>query len=127
MRRIIRFENDVSFIESAAVGGREERRGPLGEFFDFCDDNDRFGMKTWEAAEAEIARMSLNLAMKKASLKSDDLDVLLAGDLENQCVASSCGLYSFGIPYIGLYSACSTATEALLILSNMIIKRYQIL
>ena len=77
-------------------------------------------MKTWEAAEAEIARLSLNLAMKKTKLSPENLDVLLAGDLENQCVASSSGLYSFGIPYIGLYSACSTATEALFILSTLI-------
>ena len=120
MRRIIKFENDVSFLSSASVGGREERKGPLGELFDFCDDTDRFGQKTWEAAEAEIARMSLNLALKKSNLNCDELDVLLAGDLENQCVASSSGLYSFGIPYIGLYSACSTATEALLLLSTLI-------
>ena len=124
MRRIIRFENDVSFLGSASVGGREEKRGPLGSLFDFCDDSDRFGMNTWEAAEAEIARMSLNLAMKKTGLRPEELDVLLAGDLENQCVASSTGLYSFGIPYIGLYSACSTATEALLILSNFISSGY---
>ena len=120
MRRIVKFENDVSFLSSAAVGGREERRGPLGSFFDFCDESDRFGMKTWEAAEAEVARLSLNLAMKKSKTQPEDLDVLLAGDLENQCVASSCGLFSFGIPYIGLYSACSTATEALFILSSLI-------
>ena len=120
MRRIIKFENEVSFLGSASVGGKEEKRGPLGEFFDFCDDTDRFGMQTWEEAEAEIARMSLNLAMNKTKTKPEDLDVLLAGDLENQCVASSTGLFSFGIPYIGLYSACSTATEALLILSSLI-------
>ena len=120
MRKIIKFENDVSFLGSAAVGGKEERRGPLGELFDFCDETDRFSSKTWEAAEAEIGRMSLNLALKKTKLNSSELDVVLAGDLENQCVASSTGLYSFGIPYIGLYSACSTATEALLILSSLI-------
>ena len=120
MRRILYFENDVSFLGSAAVGGKEEKSGPLGELFDFCDDDDRFGKDTWEAAEAELARMSLNIAMKKTNIKESDLDVLLAGDLENQCVASSSGLYSFGIPYVGLYSACSTATEALLLLSSLI-------
>jgi len=124
MRRIVKFENDVSFLGTASVGGREERKGPLGEFFDFCDESDRFGMKTWEAAEAEIARISLNLALKKTNLHSSDIDVLLAGDLENQCVASSSGLFSFGIPYIGLYSACSTATEALFLLSSLISSGY---
>ena len=120
MRKILYFENDVSFLGAAAVGGREERKGPLGDFFDFCDTTDRFGMNTWEAAEAELARISLNIAMKKVGVSPEDLDVLLAGDLENQCVASSSGLFSFGIPYVGLYSACSTSTEALLLLSNLI-------
>ena len=121
MRKIISFEdNPPSFLSWAAVGGYEERRGPLGESFDFCDDSDRFGMPTWERAEGEMGRISLNLALNKASLSQNDIDVLLAGDLENQCVASSGGLYSFGIPYIGLYSACSTCTEALFLLSTLI-------
>lgn len=121
MRKIIKFENKVpSFLSWASVGGYEERRGPLGNKFDFCDDTDRFGMKTWELAEGEMGRISLNIAMNKISYSPDNLDAVLAGDLENQCVASSGGLYSFGIPYIGLYSACSTCTEALLLLSSLI-------
>ncbi len=121
MRKIIHFENNPpTFLSWASVGGYEERRGPLGNLFDLCDDTDRFGMETWEKAEGEMGRMSLNIAMKKGNFSSDDIDALFAGDLENQCVASSGGLYSFGIPYIGLYSACSTCTEALLLLSNLI-------
>ena len=123
MRKIISFkDNPPSFISYAAVGGYEERRGPLGDKFDFCDDTDRFGMETWELAEGEMGRLSLNIAMNKAGLSSDALDVLLAGDLENQCVASSGGLYTFGIPYIGLYSACSTCTEALFLLATLLSK-----
>ena len=123
MRKIINFGEDApSFLSWSAVGGYEERRGPLGEKFDFCDDTDRFGMSTWELAEGEMGRISLNIAMNKISYTPDMIDALLAGDLENQCVASSGGLYSFGIPYIGLYSACSTCTEALLLLSALISK-----
>jgi stage V sporulation protein AD len=121
MRKIINFgENAPSFLSWASSGGYEERRGPLGDRFDFCDDTDRFGMPTWELAEGEMGRITLNLAMNKISCSPDKIDALLAGDLENQCVASSGGLYSFGIPYIGLYSACSTCTEALLLLSTLI-------
>ncbi len=121
MRKIIDFGDDPpSFLSYASVGGYEERRGPLGDKFDFCDDTDRFGMPTWELAEGEMGRISLNIALNRISKKADDLDALLAGDLENQCVASSGGLYSFGIPYIGLYSACSTCTEGLLLLSSLI-------
>lgn len=120
MRKIINFKRKPYIISSASVGGREERYGPLGELFDFTDSTDRFGKDTWEKAEGEMGRISLSIAMKKAELNPSDIDILLAGDLENQCVASSGGLYSFGIPYIGLYSACSTCTEGLLLLSSLI-------
>ena len=121
MRKILNFlDNPPSFISRAAVGGFEEGAGPLGESFDFIDTTDRFGMPTWERAEGEMGRICLNLALGKINTSPDSLDILLAGDLENQCVASSGGLYSFGIPYIGLYSACSTCTEALLLLSTLI-------
>ena len=120
MRRIIKLDKKPYFLSHAAVGGYEERRGPLGEKFDLCDDGDLFGMKSWEEAESEMGRIALNLALKKAALSEGVLDVLLAGDLENQCVASSGGLYTFGVPYIGLYSACSTCTEGLLLLSLLL-------
>ncbi len=121
MRNILDFSNNPpSFISYSAVGGFEERRGPLGKNFDLCDDSDRFGQTTWELAESEMARTSLNLALNKSSLSPQNIDVLFAGDLENQCVASAVGLYSFGIPYVGLYSACSTLTEGLLLCSTML-------
>jgi stage V sporulation protein AD len=120
MRKIIEFKEKPYVISSAAVGGYEEMMGPLGELFDFTDPTDRFGQKTWELAEGEMGRISLSLALKKAALSREDLDAVFAGDLENQCVASSSGLSSFGIPYIGLYSACSTCTEGLLLLSSLI-------
>ena len=123
MRKIISFENNPPTFKSwAAVGGYEESVGPLGSAFDFTDPTDRFGMPTWERAEGEMGRLSLNLALSKMNVSQTELDVVLAGDLENQCVASSSGLYSFGIPYVGLYSACSTCTEALLLLSALISK-----
>ena len=117
MRRIIKPKHPVYIISSASVGGFEEGRGPLSSLFDFTSDDDLFSMKCPEDAEAEMCRLSLNLALKKCAIDQGLVDVLLSGDLENQCVASSGGLFSFGIPYVGLYSACSTATEALLLSS----------
>ncbi len=121
MRKIISFEkNPPTFISHASVGGYEESRGPLRDGFDFFDPTDRFGMPTWERAEGEMGRLCLNFAMSKVGIAPTLIDVLFAGDLQNQCVASSGGLYSFGIPYVGLYSACSTCTEGLLLLSSLI-------
>lgn len=119
MQNIIKLKNPPSFFSHAAVGGYEERRGPLGENFDFSDESDRFGMKTFESAEGEMGRLGLNLALKKGSLSHERLSLIVAGDLQNQCVASSGGLFTFGVPYIGLYGACSTCTEALMTLAVM--------
>lgn len=117
MRRIIELKDKPYFLSSAAVGGYEERRSQIGKAFDFCSDDDRFGMSGWEEAEGEMGRIALNLALKKAAIDEGALEILFAGDLENQCVSSARGLFPFGVPYMGLYSACSTCTEALLLLS----------
>ena len=117
---LIKFEKPISIVDFSAVGGREEKRGRLKEGFDFFDERDTFGQKTWELAEAEMARVALNIAIKKAEISHDDIAVLVGGDLQNQCVATSLGLSSFGIPYFGIYGACSTCTEGLIILSSIL-------
>lgn len=113
--RIIKLNRKVYFSAFSAVGGYAEGEGPLGDKFDLIDPSDRFGQATWELAEAELGRVSLNIALEKAGLSHTDIDVLVSGDLQNQCVASSVGLDSFGIPHLGIYGACSTLTEGLLV------------
>ncbi len=105
-------------ISSAAVGGCEEAEGPLGAHFDACDTvDDTFKMKNWEAAESEMQRLAFGMSLSKAGMSEKDISAILAGDLLNQCVASSYGLLEYDIPYLGLYGACSTAAEGLLLAS----------
>ncbi len=118
--RITKLKTPIHFRSWASVGGYEERRGPLGDKFDFCDTSDKFGQKTWEIAEAEMGRIALNTSLSKVGLSHTDLELLVAGDLQNQCVASSTGLSSFGIPFLGVYGACSTCTESIMMLSSFI-------
>ena len=120
MSRIKKLNTPPRFVSYSAVGGYEEKFGPLGESFDLCDESDAFGQKTWECAEGEMGRCAMNLALSKCNLSHEALELIVAGDLQNQCVASSVGLDSFGAPFLGIYGACSTCTEALLILSSMI-------
>ncbi len=120
MKRVTKLDTPPTFISYSAVGGYEERRGPIGDSFDFTDATDRFGQKTWEMSEAEMGRVALNIALRKCDASHEDIDLLIAGDLQNQCVASALGLDSFGIPHIGVYGACSTCTESLLIASAML-------
>lgn len=115
--KTIVFDGDCVILSAASAVGRQEFEGPLGECFDIHDNTDRFGKDTWESAEGEMQRLSLNLALKKAGLAEGDIGALFAGDLLNQCVGSAYGLLDFDIPYFGLYGACSTAVEGLILSS----------
>lgn len=96
----------------SSVCGKKEFDGPLGDKFDLHSEDDRFGKATFESAETEMQRMSFALALHKSGFKESDVGAVFAGDLMNQCTASSYGLLQYGAPYFGLFGACSTMAEA---------------
>lgn len=115
---------DASILSAASVVGYLEHGGPIGECFDFYDDKknggDRFGQDTFEKAESEMQRIALNCAMGKCGLKPQQLGAMFAGDLLNQCTSSAYGLLDFDVPYFGLYGACSTAAEGMILAATMV-------
>lgn len=117
---IISLKNSVCITSWAAVGGKKEGEGPLGGRFDLIDETDRFGTDTWEKAEAQMQRRALELAMHKKEYVSHDIDALFAGDLMNQCTSSAYGLLEYDVPFFGLYGACSTAVEGLILASLLL-------
>lgn len=120
MQKFVNFQKPIGILAHASAAGSEEARGPLGASFDFCDHSNRFGMETWELAEGELSRTVLALALKKARLSHEKIDLLFSGDLQNQCVASSLSPTLFSLPYIGLYGACSTSAEGLYLASSLL-------
>lgn len=117
-------KTDAYIISAGTVVGKKEHDGPLGDKFDFHSEDDRFGMDTWERAEGEMQRMALACALSKTNMQSDALEAIFAGDLLNQCVGSSGGILSFGRPFFGLYGACSTAAEGLILASSLVSAGY---
>ncbi|MBR4961195.1 MAG: stage V sporulation protein AD [Clostridia bacterium] len=108
------------YIQSwGSVVGRKEYEGPLGELFDGYDTTDLFGADTFEKAESEMQKRALGLAVAKGGYLPEDIDLLFAGDLVNQCITSTYGLLSYRLPYIGLFGACSTAAEGLMLSALM--------
>ena len=116
-RRTVALQTPPSVLSFANIGGRMEGQGPLAKYFDELCDDSFFGEKTWEKAEATMQRRVLRRALEQAGLKPGDVDYVLAGDLLNQCIGSSFGLRELGIPFFGLYGACSTMAEGLLLAS----------
>ena len=106
-------EGDVHILGYAAVGGKKEGEGPLGDKFDAIFTDTRMGQDTWEQAESALQREALTRAVEKAGLEVGDLQVLLAGDLLAQNIASTFGLRGMGVPLLGQFGACSTMGQTL--------------
>ena len=119
-KQSILFPHMPSIHSYAAVVGKKESDGPLSEYFDHTSQDTYFGQKTWEKAENRMQQLALQTALEKGRLQSSDLDVVFSGDLLNQCIGSSFGLRDFGIPFFGLYGACSTMGESLSLASLLI-------
>lgn len=111
----VNFEKGPYVIGSAAVGGKKEGQGPLCSCFDLILDDDMYGEKTWEKAESKMLKEAMLLALKKSGKEKRDIDMVLSGDLLNQIMSSSFMARDLHLPFLGLYGACSTMTESLLL------------
>ena len=109
-----------TIIGHGSAAGYKESQGPLGRHFDHTCKDDTFGEKSWEMAESQMQQLALDAALKRAGLHTPDLDLLLAGDLLNQCIGSSFAARQASVPYLGLYGACSTMGESLALGSLLI-------
>lgn len=109
-----------SILSYAAVGSKKESEGPLATYFDAINVDSTFAQQSWEKAESKMQRMTVDLALDKASLAPAQLDCVFAGDLLNQCIGSTFGLREFGVPYLGIYGACSTMAEGLALAAIMV-------
>ena len=107
-KRTIELESKPRIISYGSVVGKKEHEGPLSEEFDYYTIDSFFGEESFEKAESKLQKTAISIALDKAGLKAEDIDKIFAGDLLNQCIGSSFGIRELGIPFIGLYGACST-------------------
>lgn len=112
--RVIDFQTRPSVISRASVVGKKEGEGPLGKGFDMVIEDDMCGLDTWEAAESHLQKTAIGLVLDKVGIKAEKIDGIFAGDLINQCTGSAFGIRDFGIPYFGIYGACSTSVLAMI-------------
>lgn len=116
----VSFETKPYLIGRGNIGGKKEGEGPLADCFDQILDDDMFGEKSWEKAECKMLQTAMEKAMKRAKLTKNDIDIMLSGDLINQLMTSSFAARDLHIPFLGLYGACSTMTESLVVGSMLI-------
>ena len=115
-----RFDNSVYLQDTATAVGPLESQGPLAEYFDVKYDEPYCGQKSWEQAESQLMRSAISKVLNKCKLKDGDISVSFAGDLVNQIVPTHYVFREFNIPFFGVYGACSTSMESLLLSSIFI-------
>jgi stage V sporulation protein AD len=119
-KQTVKLTLQPSIIGSACVGGDKEGQGPLRKHFDYISDDSRFGAKSWEKAESAMLKMCYDLACNKAGVTTGQVEYVFSGDLLNQCAGSAYAMRACGVPYFGLYGACSTMAESLSLAAMMI-------
>ena len=113
--------NNVFIEDTYTICGNYENDGPLSKYFDKKYKKDLyFGEKSWEKAETHILKEASKSILEKNKLKDKDIDLLISGDLQNQIAASDYMARDFDIPFIGIYEACATSGEGIILASTFI-------
>lgn len=112
--------NNVYINATGTVTGPYEANGPFSKFFDKSYNDFYFGTPTWEQAESKLIMDSIDIVLSKIGKTRFDVDLHISGDLLNQIVASNYAAANLQIPYLGIYNACASSVEGLIIASNFI-------
>jgi len=124
LRNTFIFSSPPSIKSAASVVGGKEAEGPLGKYFDICEEDSHFGEDSWEKAESRLHKTAVQTALKKAKIDASEVNFMFAGDLINQCTGTTYGIRDFNIPFLGIYGACSTMAEGLLLSAMMVNSGY---
>ncbi|WP_163194112.1 stage V sporulation protein AD [Clostridium thermarum] len=114
------FDSKPTIISSAAVGGPFEAKGAIGEDFDVLYEDLWLGQDSFEKAEKMLLEQACETAINKANLKKEDVHFFISGDLMNQIISSSFAARDLGIPFLGVFGACSSAMEGLALASLLV-------
>ena len=116
----IYFDNRPKIFATATVAGPKETEGIVGKYVDLPLNNDMFNEETYEKAERKMLAYAIEKSIQNANLAKEKVDLLISGDLLNQIISASFAARQFGIPFLGVYSACSTMSEAFALSASMV-------
>ncbi|MBF8983967.1 stage V sporulation protein AD [Lutibacter sp. B2] len=123
-KQTVQFKNPPTIISTATIVGPKEGEGPLRSYFDRILTDDLYGENSWELAESKMLRETVKAAIEKGDKKISDMEYMLAGDLLNQLMSTSFAARDLGIPFLGIYGACSNMAESLSLGSMLIDGEY---
>lgn len=101
-----KFKN-IYLGESSTISSNNEKINTKFSIKDFFN-----GEKTTEDAETKMQSIVIN-----DILKNNKIDLVLSGDLSDQIGISNKAICEFNLSHLGLYSACATYVEGLIVAS----------
>ena len=107
--------NNVFIKSHYSVVGKKEGEGPLKDWFDYVSNDAHFGEESWEKAEMRLLLNAVNGAIENSGLKKEEIEYFLGGDLLNQCISANFASRELALPFFGLYGACSTMVESIIL------------
>ncbi|MEZ4357053.1 MAG: stage V sporulation protein AD [Eubacteriales bacterium] len=113
--RTLTFKKAPYIRGNGGVAGKDEKEGPIGAYFNTYFNDDLWGEKSWELTERKMFIRAVENAVTSAGLTLDDIQILFGGDLLNQIISAGFAARTLRAPFIGLYGACSTMSESLLV------------
>ncbi len=111
--------NNIFIKDAFSVAGPVERKGSIKNY-DLEMDDYYYKEKTFEQAEIKMQRVVIDNVLQKNHLLNKDIDVLVSGDLSNQISVSCYAASHYKIPFFGVYSACASFVESLIVASELI-------
>jgi len=114
----IKFSN-AYLKDSFSVVGPLESEGQIKNL-NLTMDNYYYHEKTFEQAEIKMQRVVLDNLLLRNKLLESDIDYLIAGDLSNQLGISNYAAKNYRIPFLGIYSACASFVEGMIIGSKLL-------
>ena len=112
--------NNVYLKEVSTVAGKDEKEGNYGKLFDKTYDDYYASCKTFEQAEEKMIKDSVDIVLRKAKLKLDNIDIIIGADLLNQITPNAYASVSFNRPFLGVYNACASMCEEIIIGSSLL-------
>lgn len=119
-RYTIAYSNQPVVAGFGSVAGKKESEGPLKEYFHKIEYDTKLGCDTWEQAESMLQKEAIQIALKKAQISGELIQLAFGGDLLNQCISTGYSIRGFNIPFLGQYGACSTMVQSLILAGLMV-------
>ncbi|MEC0230535.1 stage V sporulation protein AD [Paenibacillus alba] len=113
------FKSRPVILSTGTVVGPDEGKGPISEDFDIVHDDLTVGQKTWEKAEKALLEEAAMRALDNAGLTGGQIQFYLGGDLMNQIISNTFAARTLGMPYLGIFGACSTSMEGLALAAQL--------